>query len=181
MLSLNSFLINSLDISHLGDKATTKDLLEIVVRASGPVSISVGMPIRIAGGMIAVCMAIRATSRVAVMVMVYRTIQVTIAAGLLHLLVGRAPDGRVVRLEALARVAGAHGGEEVDVEGEDVKGEDEGDGPLEHGSCVGGLFEVAGCEGDGEDHLDDDEGELDPERDAEDSVVCIVWIFTSLV
>jgi len=171
---LNSFLNDSLNIMHLDDKATTKDLLKVVVGARCPV----GMPVSIS-----VCAAVRAAvritvvrtpSRIPVTVVIHRTVQVTVATGLLHLLVGGAADGRVVRLEAGARVAGAHGGEEVDVEGEDVKGEEEGDGPFEHGGGVGGLLEVAGREGDGEDYLDDDEDELDPEGDAEDPVGVVV-------
>ncbi len=122
---------------------------------------SVGVPVGVP---------VRATGRIAIMVVIHGTVQVTIATGLLHLPVGFAPDGRVVRLETGAGVARANGGEEVDVEREDVKGEDEGDDPLEHGGGVGGLCEVAGCEGDGEDHLDDDKDELDPEGDAQDSV-----------
>jgi hypothetical protein len=160
---------------HLCDKTTTKNLLEVVVGAGGPISIAICAAVRIAVGMMAICIAVRTTCSVPITVMIHWTIQVTITTGLLHLLVGLAPDGRVVRLEARTRVAGAHGGEEVDVEGEDIKGKDECDGPFEHGGGVGGLFEVACCEGDGEDYLDDNKDELDPKRDAEDPVGTVVW------
>ena len=69
----------------------------------------------------------------------------------------------------------AHGREEVDVEGEYVKGEDEGDDPLEHGAGVVVAGEGAGDEGDGEQDLDDDEDELDPERSAQDAVLAVAW------
>jgi hypothetical protein len=66
-------------------------------------------------------------------------------------------------------------GEQVDVEGEYVEGEDEGDDPLENRGGVGGLLEVAGAEGDGQNYLDDDEDELDVEGYAEDAVVVVIW------
>lgn len=61
---------------------------------------------------------------------------------------------------------GGGGRVEVDVEGEDVKGEDEGDDPLEHGAGVVVAREGARDEGDGEEDFDDDEGQLDPEGEA---------------
>ncbi len=64
---------------------------------------------------------------------------------------------------------------QVDDEGEDVGGEDEGDDPLE--DC-GGVVVVcchAGGEGHGEDDLDEHEGELDPKGDAEDAVLAVTF------
>lgn len=69
---------------------------------------------------------------------------------------------------------GADGGEEVDDEGEDVKGEDEGDDPFEDGGDVFVVAPVGGDEDDCEDELDDDEGEFYPEGDAEDAVLAVV-------
>lgn len=67
----------------------------------------------------------------------------------------------VVRLLHAVRLVGAvargHGRVQVDEEGEDVKGENEGDDPLEDGGLVVALLEVGGDEGDGEEQLDDDE------------------------
>ena len=48
-----------------------------------------------------------------------------------------------------AGLAGAHGRVEVDEEGEDVGGEEEGDQPLEDGGGVGVVGPVARDEGDG--------------------------------
>jgi hypothetical protein len=72
---------------------------------------------------------------------------------------------------AAAAGLGADGGDEVDEEGEDVAGEDEGDGPLQHGGGVVAVLEVGGAEGDGEGDFEEDEGELDAEGDAEDAVL----------
>lgn len=74
-----------------------------------------------------------------------------------------------------ATLAGAHGRVQVDEEGEDVHGEDEGDEPLEDGGRVEVVREVAGDEGDGEDDFDDNEGELNEEGEAEDAVFAVVW------
>lgn len=135
-----------------------------------PVGIAIRKPIRAAVG-IPIGLVVATTIHRPV----HGAVQVAIAAGLLHLALGGVPDVRVVRLEARAGVAGAHGREEVDVEREHVEGEDEGDGPLEDRGGVGGLLEVAGREGDGEDHFDYDEGELDVEGDAENAVGVVVW------
>lgn len=75
--------------------------------------------------------------------------QITITTSLLHLPGSSAPRVRVVGLEASSGISGAHGREEVDVEGEDVKGEDEGDEPLENGGRIVLFGPVAGHEGDG--------------------------------
>ena len=168
---------------HLGHETTTKDPLEVVVRAVIPVRVAVcpdpaavRIPVRIPV-LLAIVIAVPVDGPV------HGPVEVAVAAGLLHLAVGCGADVGVARLEAAggAGVAGAHGGEEVDVEGEDVEGEDEGDGPLEHGGGVGGLLEVAGGEGDGEDDLDDDEGELDVEGYAEDAVGGIVCLRDDLL
>lgn len=94
--------------------------------------------------------------------------------GLLHAAggVGAAGAGAA---EGVAVVAGGHGRVEVDEEGEDVEGEDEGDGPLENRGRVVVAQEVGRDEGDGQDELDEDEGQLDPEGDAEDTVLAILW------
>lgn len=67
----------------------------------------------------------------------------------------------VVVVVAAAHVLGRGGRVQVDVEGKDVTGEDEGDDPLQHGTRVVVLGEGAGDEGDGEQDLDDDEDELE--------------------
>jgi hypothetical protein len=69
---------------------------------------------------------------------------------------------------------GADGGQEVDDEGEDVKGEDEGNDPFEDGGDVVVVAPVGADEDDCEDELDDDEGGLYPEGDAEDAVLAVV-------
>lgn len=75
-----------------------------------------------------------------------------------------------------AAVPGGHGRPEVDDEGEDVEAEDEGDDPFQDG----GLVEVAAvprhAEADGEPELDDDEGELHPEGEPEDSVLAVFYV-----
>ena len=106
-------------------------------------------------------------------------VEVAVAAALLHL----AGSERllvvavVVRagLVAVALALGVDGGPQVDVEAEDVGREDEGDDPLEHGARVVVLGEGAGDEGDGQQDLDDDEAELDPEGDAEDRVRAVAF------
>lgn len=84
------------------------------------------------------------------------------------------PRPRLPRLGAVvAAVLGVDGRVQVDVEGEDVEAEDEGDDPLEHG---GGVVEAVLCQddkGDGQGDGDEDEGELDPEGDAQDAVLAV--------
>lgn len=82
-------------------------------------------------------------------------------------------DGALLVSVAVPAVLCVYGRPQVDVEGEDVKREDEGDDPLEHGARVVVLGEGAGDEADGEEDLDDDEEELDPEGDAEDAVLAV--------
>lgn len=77
--------------------------------------------------------------------------------------------------EAAARVLCVDGGDEVDEEGEDVKGEDEGDDPLKDGGDVAVVGEGGGGEDDGEGELDEDKGELDPKGDAEGAVLAVPW------
>lgn len=62
---------------------------------------------------------------------------------------------------------------QVDVEGENVGGEDEGNDPLEHGAWVVVARESAGDKGDGQQDLDDDENQLDVEGDAQDAVFAV--------
>jgi hypothetical protein len=57
----------------------------------------------------------------------------------------------------------AHGGQQVNDKGKDVKGEDEGNDPFEDGGYVFVVAPVGGNEDDCENELDDDEGDLDPE------------------
>lgn len=79
-------------------------------------------------------------------------------------------------LDVLLRAAS---GPQVDGEGQGVEAEDEGDGPLE----VGGVCEVVlvgeGTECDDERGFDDDEGELDPERQAKQRVLAVLCEFVS--
>lgn len=95
------------------------------------------------------------------------TIQIPLAVvrRILHL------PHRLARLDE-ARVAGAgvHGGPQVEDEGEDVEGEDEGDDPFEDGGDVVLFLPGARGKGDGEAELGEDEEELDPEGDAEHAV-----------
>ena len=88
--------------------------------------------------------------------------------------------GIVIGLElhlglAKAAMLGVNSRYEIDDEGEDVEGEDESDGPFEHCGCVVGTFEVGYSEADGEGDFDQDEGELDPEGEAQDAVLAEVW------
>lgn len=84
------------------------------------------------------------------------------------------------RLGEALRVGPCLGGRvEVDGEGEDVSCEDEGDDPLEVGRDALVLAEGEDAKGDAQGDLDEDEGELDPEGDAEDavlSVLCFIWL-----
>ncbi len=82
-----------------------------------------------------------------------------------------APSGRYLQV-----LLGGSGRVQVDIEGEDVGREDEGNGPLEHGARVIVAREGARHEGDGEDDLDDDEDELDVEGDAENAVLAVACI-----
>ena len=93
-------------------------------------------------------------------------VQGSVAAGLLH-----APDRGFGVPGGVG--LGADGRVEVDGEGEDVEGEDEGDGPLDGGAGVV-VLGPGGChEGDGEEELDDNEDELDPEGGAQDAVLAV--------
>lgn len=78
-----------------------------------------------------------------------------------------------VRVAALV-VLCADGGDEVDGEAPDVEGVDEGDDPFEDGGRVPPRLAVADAEADGHAELDDDEGELEPEGDAQDAVLSVV-------
>lgn len=75
--------------------------------------------------------------------------------------------------ELAVSVLGVDGRKQVDEEGEDVECENECDRPLENGSGVIALFEVAGAEGDCEADFEEDEAELDPEGCAEDAVFTV--------
>ena len=66
------------------------------------------------------------------------------------------------------------GGQQVDEEGEDVKGEDEGDDPFEDGANVLAAGEGRTDEDGGEGDLDEDEGELEPKGEAQDAVLAEV-------
>lgn len=96
-----------------------------------------------------------------------------VSSGLRH----RAPILRFLQTHELGvgvLLRAPSGRQQIDEEGEDVKGEDEGDDPLEDGRDV--LFAVkgGGGEDDGEDDLDDDEGQLQPEGEAQDAVLAEV-------
>lgn len=77
--------------------------------------------------------------------------------------------------EAAGAGLGLDGRCEIDVEGDGVKGEDEGDDPLEDGADVGQVAEGGGGKCDGEAELDDDEGELHPEGHSKNTEVTVVW------
>jgi hypothetical protein len=83
------------------------------------------------------------------------------------------PPARVPR----ARVDGRP---QVDVEGEDEEGEDEGDDPLEDGGDVVVLGPRGGGEDGGEHQLDEDEDELDPEGSAQDGVLAVFFFRVGL-
>ena len=90
---------------------------------------------------------------------------------------GRRPVAALLHLlaDALGQVVlCADARQEVEEEGEDVEGEDEGNDPLEDGGDVLLGGEHGGGEDDGEDDLDEDEDEFDPEADAQDAVVAVV-------
>ena len=69
-----------------------------------------------------------------------------------------------------------HSRNKIDEEGEDVEGEDEGDGPFEDGRGVVFVFCAGDAEGDGERDFDDYEEEFGPEGGAEDAVLAEVCI-----
>ena len=77
-------------------------------------------------------------------------------------------------------VLGRGGRVQVDIEREHIGREDEGDDPLEHGARVVVAGKGARDEGDGEQDLDDDKGELDPEGEAEDAVFAVAWRYLML-
>lgn len=86
--------------------------------------------------------------------------QWAVAPGLFHVPAGVVAVGR---RGVPGSLAGAHGRVEVNEEGEDVEGEDEGDQPLEDGGGVPVAGPVAADESDGQDDFQDDEREFDPE------------------
>jgi len=67
-----------------------------------------------------------------------------------------------------------HSWEQINQEREQVKGENEGNGPFQNRGSVISFAEVADCEGDGEDYFDEDERELGPEGGTEDAVLAEV-------
>lgn len=68
----------------------------------------------------------------------------------------------------------ANGRIEVDDEGDGIECEDEGDGPFEDRGGVSLLDEAAHAKGDDEGDLYEDEGELNPERHAKDTMLAVV-------
>lgn len=95
-----------------------------------------------------------------------------VVVGLLH--GHRVLGPGVCRLEEAVVVGpGADGGQQVEEEGHDVEGEDEGDDPLQHGGHVGASRVVGDGEGDGQRELDEDEDQLDPEGCAQDAVLAV--------
>lgn len=76
--------------------------------------------------------------------------------------------------EAHGVILCADGGQQVNDKGKNVEGEDEGNDPFENGGHVCVVAPVGRHEDDGEDELDDDKCDLDPERDAEDLVMAVV-------
>lgn len=71
-------------------------------------------------------------------------------------------------------VPAAHAGEQVEQEAEDVEGEDQGDDPFEDGGDVAVVRPRGADEDAGQHHLDQDEGQFDPEADAQDAVLPVV-------
>jgi hypothetical protein len=69
----------------------------------------------------------------------------------------------------------ADGRVQVNEEGDDVEGKDEGDDPLKDGGNVVVFGDAAGDKGDGEAEFDDNKGKLDPERDSKDTVLPMDW------
>lgn len=68
----------------------------------------------------------------------------------------------------------SHGRKQIDDEREDVEGEDEGNDPFEDGGDVAVRGEGGRHEDNGKCDLDQDEGQFDPEGDAQDAVVTVV-------
>src|SRR3569833_491280 len=99
-------------------------------------------------------------------------VRVTLLAPLLLVAHGRA---HALGGGAAAAVLGVDGRIEINVEREDVEGEDEADGPLQRGARVVVGREGAGHEDYGEGDRQEDEDELDPEGDAEDSVGAVAF------
>jgi len=75
--------------------------------------------------------------------------------------------------EAHAVALGHPGWPQVDDEGQDVEGEDEGNYPLEVGGDALLVSEGEDAKGDDEGDLDEDESELQPERGSEDAVLAV--------
>ena len=74
-------------------------------------------------------------------------------------------------------LAGADGWEQVDHEGEDVAGEDEGDGPLEDGThvfLVGTLALGTDAESDGQTDFNNGKGDLDEETGEKHAMLAAV-------
>ncbi len=97
----------------------------------------------------------------------------------IHVAVGGAPDAvaallHVVRLlEPRPRVPRVYSGKQVDDKGQDIKGKDEGDDPFENGRDVAMMGKGRGGKDNGQDELDEDEGELDPKGRAQDAKVAV--------
>lgn len=81
---------------------------------------------------------------------------------LLHFLLERPPLRRMMRAP--------DAGQQIEQEREDVEGENQRDNPFQHGGGILMTREGRACECDGQDHLDEDEGEFGPEADAQDPV-----------
>lgn len=64
---------------------------------------------------------------------------------------------------------------QVDDKGKDVKSENEGDDPLEHGGSILMLSPTTDGKGDEEGQLDEDEDELDPEGESELAVFAVSY------
>ena len=69
---------------------------------------------------------------------------------------------------------GSDAGEKIDGKTQNVASEDEGDCPLENCGGIAVMCCRAGYESDREDDFKEDEGEFDPERCSEHSVVAVV-------
>ena len=65
---------------------------------------------------------------------------------------------------------------EVDGEGENVEGKDQGNNPFKDGASVISPRPCRSDKADGQEHRDADEGQLDPERDAQDTVVAVACV-----
>lgn len=138
------------------------------------VAIAVGMTVRQAIGVsigIAIGLSVRMTiNRRSIATEILSTLRRAIAHAIAHATLFRSLHLRLLAARALA----PQRGEEVDKEAKHVETVDEGDCPLEASRDVPDMLLGADAEGDAEADLKDDEGELDPERVAQNRVLAVM-------